>query len=134
MDALKKILAAMSNHCTKEQMIAEFGEVHTIIGRIVILNSIIDEIEGIRLVMNDNLQILKVDFQLSLMLSFKELQEKIALNFLRGYNHYDEETVVNFFISNEITLRAFKKGYFDDLKIVTETFNQFEIQLNERTW
>lgn len=128
MKDLKKIIGLILSVKSIDEIINHLGVLIKVVGRINVLKPLEASIENIGLVIEDNI-IRSVGITLSETISFKDLIDEFSNQFKWGYNHYDEETVVNFQYNEKLIIRAIIEGYIDETSLIKQSFKRFEIHI-----
>jgi hypothetical protein len=128
MKNLKKIIDIIHNNRSVDEKMNELGVVVKTIGKVFVLEPIIDDIKGMVVVKVDD-KIVSLSVVLSVSISLIELKNELSENYSCNYNHYDEQTVVSFKMEQD-TINVSISGYIEENDIKDLSFKRFDITMN----
>jgi hypothetical protein len=122
---MDKIINLVSDTRNGEEIIRKLGVVKKQVSNTYIITPLQEDYSGISIVLSDNI-VLSTNVNLKTPLELKDVFKKVP-NHITRYNHYDEETYVNFNYNDSITLCCIFKGYFEDEELLKMSFTEFKI-------
>jgi len=130
MEDVLNILEIFASDVSTRDKIAKLGVVKKTIGSINFISPKNKNIEGISFViLNDKINSLGLVLKKSI--EFEILLDKFNRNYLSNYNHYDNETVINFDIGNLVSLNCTLDGYVEKDNLFKEQVSRFNFRLLE---
>ena len=128
MEEIQKILGILLSNKTNDSIIDKLGVLNKIVGRIHVLVPIIDGVQNIGLVIDQN-KIHSISFILKEPVAFTSLKKNFSVDYSFFYNHHDEDSVLSFPFSKNLTFRAIKEGYIEEANLLDYSFTRFEIDV-----
>ena len=130
MEDVLGILEVFASDVSTSDKIIKLGTVKKTIGSINFITPINKNIEGISFViLNNKINSLGLDLKKSI--EFEILLKKINSDYLCNYNHYDNETVINFNIGNLVSLNCTLDGYIEKDNLFKAQVSRFNLRLLE---
>lgn len=130
MEDVLNILEIFASDVSTRDKIVKLGVVKKTIGSINFISPKNKNIEGISFViLNDKINSLGLVLKKSI--EFEILLDKFNRNYLSNYNHYDNETVINFDIGNLVSLNCTLDGYVEKDNLFKEQVSRFNFRLLE---
>ena len=130
MEDVLNILEIFASDVSTRDKIVKLDVVKKTIGSINFISPKNKNIEGISFViLNDKINSLGLVLKKSI--EFEILLDKFNRNYLSNYNHYDNETVINFDIGNLVSLNCTLDGYVEKDNLFKEQVSRFNFRLLE---
>lgn len=127
MDDILYILEILRSDSSLNDKVEKLGVIKKTIGNINFISPINKNIEGMSFViLNDKISTLGIDLKNGI--DFESLTNKLTIDYTSQYNHYDEETVLNFKIDNCVLLSCSLDGYIEKGNLLNTNFLKFNFR------
>lgn len=128
MEDILSILEIFRYDLIVNDKIDKLGTVNEIIGKIHFVKPINKNIDGMSFViLNDKISTLGIVLKNGI--DFKSITNRLKNDYSSQYNHYDEETFLNFKVDNCVLLSCFLDGYIEKENLLNTQFFRFNFRL-----
>lgn len=128
MEEIQALVSLLQSGKTAKEIQDDIGPLLKVVGEIHVIKPFSEAIENIGLVTN-NEKVQSINLKLRKSISFVEIKNRLSSNYSCLYNHYDEQTVLNFQYNDEIILHITQDGYINEYDLPNKSFNLFEIEV-----
>lgn len=128
MEEIKRMINLLIEGYSNDEIIDRFGIVFKIIDDTYILEPFSKEIMRIDVSIKKD-KIRDVFFELEKPIPFIEISKSFPYNFSCLYNYYDEETFINIYYNEKLTIRIMKEVYIEEINIENHSFCKFLLSM-----
>lgn len=128
MDDILYIIEILRSDLSLNDKVEKLGVIKKTIGNVNFISPINKNIDGMSFViLNDKINTLGIVLKNAI--DFKSITNRLTNDYSNQYNHYDEETVLNFKIDNYMLLSCSLDGYIEKENLLNTHVLRFNFRL-----